>query len=614
MPELTNPAFLSDDELFVANQILGADPHGAGKPDEELYKVALTLDYEYYPVDYETFFLDPYFVGVTGRTLWPQLLDDLLCLYETGKFLEVILTGGIGWGKTMLAKMIASRMLYETSCLRDPAAAFGLQAMSSLYFVNISIKEAMAKKQLYKELKTLLYLSPYFREDFPAMKKVENEQRFPKNVFWVPGASTSSAILGLNMVGGVLDELNFMPVIQRSASSRDAHAPGETRDYAETIYKTMISRMKSRFVENGFDIGKLVLVSSKTFPDTFLERRIEESANDPTVFLRDYATWEPSPKFYGVATFPVIVGDMSTPSRVVPEADGEVAETAGEHVVWAPELYRGEFEGDTDYYLRELAGVATLTREPFIIQWEKVMECVDTTAEFPFSMAESTLQDGAEILPKTFLERDPETGSLRLQNNPSAPRWVHIDLGLTSDAAGFAMGHIAGTKEITRIDKLSEQEVVERVPDIIIDAMLRIVPPKMGEIQFQDIHMLVYELESLGFPVRGVSVDSWQSIGTKQAFVKKGYMAVTESVDKAEPYQTLKQALYEGRVHMMEYAPVLRELRQLQWNRKRDMPDHPPRGSKDVADALCGVVYCLTKYLQFGGTRDISVVTIGKDQ
>ena len=47
---------------------------------------------------------------------------------------------------------------------------------------------------------------------------------------------------------------------------------------------------------------------------------------------------------------------------------------------------------------------------------------------------------------------------------------------------------------------------------------------------------------------------------------------------------------YEGRVRSYFYAPVVEEARGLQHSRMINKPDHAPGGSKDVLDAMCGVV------------------------
>jgi hypothetical protein len=54
-------------------------------------------------------------------------------------------------------------------------------------------------------------------------------------------------------------------------------------------------------------------------------------------------------------------------------------------------------------------------------------------------------------------------------------------------------------------------------------------------------------------------------------------------------------ALYEERLRFYHYSPVLEELQRLEWNPLKNKVDHPPHGSKDVADALAGCVFTLSQ-------------------
>jgi intein/homing endonuclease len=96
---------------------------------------------------------------------------------------------------------------------------------------------------------------------------------------------------------------------------------------------------------------------------------------------------------------------------------------------------------------------------------------------------------------------------------------------------------------------------------------------------------------------------SHNSLDTIQQFNAKGMDAEVVSMDKtAEPYDTFKAALYEGRVKAYHYKPWIDELKSLkrivtrQNTVKIDHPNDPKEGtlSKDVADAVGAVVYGLT--------------------
>ena len=71
------------------------------------------------------------------------------------------------------------------------------------------------------------------------------------------------------------------------------------------------------------------------------------------------------------------------------------------------------------------------------------------------------------------------------------------------------------------------------------------------------------------------------------------------------PYDYLKTALLDGRVHIPEHAKAQRELVQLEYNSVTGNIDHPPRGSKDLADAIAGVVFGITMRTDVWGKHGI---------
>jgi hypothetical protein len=110
--------------------------------------------------------------------------------------------------------------------------------------------------------------------------------------------------------------------------------------------------------------------------------------------------------------------------------------------------------------------------------------------------------------------------------------------------------------------------------------------------------------EDLGFRIYSVSMDGFQSTDSLQQFRKKKFMSDYLSVDKSTlPYEDLRDAIYERRIEFPPYVTQIRfgdtetveiavkELMELQYTGKKI--DHPPQGSKDVADAMAGVVVTL---------------------
>ena len=187
------------------------------------------------------------------------------------------------------------------------------------------------------------------------------------------------------------------------------------------------------------------------------------------------------------------------------------------------------------------------------------------------------------------------------------PRWVHIDLGLTGDAAGVACGYVPGFTRITR------SEVTETLPLIKFDFTLRVPPPPGGEINFAKIRTLLYKLREEGLPIRWVSFDSYQSQDSIQILNGKGFKAGLVSMDKTSlQYDLTKTAFYDNRVELPLHERAKIELLSLERIAKPNkwIIDHPPHGSKDISDAIAGVVSGVSRAIDVWVMHDIPLSEI----
>ena len=107
---------------------------------------------------------------------------------------------------------------------------------------------------------------------------------------------------------------------------------------------------------------------------------------------------------------------------------------------------------------------------------------------------------------------------------------------------------------------------------------------------------MIRRLANYGLKIRYFTSDSFESKAIHQnviTILKGRVFRDIISCDKSpDPYNTLKQVINDGRLIMPPNTVLKRELLQLERRIKRDMtiPDHPENGSKDLADALAGVV------------------------
>ncbi|MEO5355378.1 MAG: hypothetical protein H7835_19495, partial [Magnetococcus sp. XQGC-1] len=467
-----------------------------------------------------------------------------------------------------IALWVTAYSLYQLSCMRDPHGEFDLARSSEITIIFQSITRELARGVDYQRFRAMIEHAPYFRRHFPFDKNIESELRFPNRIIVKPVSGTETAAIGQNVVGGVLDELNYMAIVEKSKSSVDRG----TYDQAIAVYNSIARRRKSRFMKKGKLPGILCLVSSKRYPGQFTDQKEKEARNDPTIYVYDKRTWEIKPWAFSGRFFQVFVGDEARNPRILSEGE----QVGDGQVMDIPVEYLREFETDIMNALRDIAGVSTQTIRPFLVNREAVAACFGTHPSILSRTDVAWPVETVDVLPGYF-------------RAPERKRWAHVDLSLTSDSTGIVMGSVTG------FDRMNRGEHIEILPHIEVDFALEVRPPKGGEISFEKIRTLFCLLRDRGLNLKWISFDSYQSADSIQILRQKGFMTDTISMDKnTAAYDMLKTALYDKRVAMPEHPKLLKELLSLEFDTKRGKVDHPPLSSKDLSDALAGVVFGLS--------------------
>jgi hypothetical protein len=535
-------------------------------------------------VDMETFMFDSMYLGLEEGSIY-RPLRELLIQMDEGSYNEVILMGAIGIGKTFGANVGLMRDIYKLSCMRNPQTSFGIQAKSFITFTVQSVRFSTAKMAIFNEIGSLMSGSPYFREVFPYNQRINSRMEWKEHrIQLIPATSSTTGILSLNVVGGLLDEANFLAKITKS-KSQFADEQGEF-DQARELYNILASRRKSRFNKRGKLPGHLFLASSSRYPTDFTEVRAKMSemngGKDPGILVYNKAQWEGKPRSnFNAEEFRVQVGGESARSKIL--ADNEPP-APGCEVINVPTDFRPDFENDVDKAIRDLAGKPLLSINPFISRRETIQNSFDLARKYGYdqvyTLQEADLEHGIPTPLKSLLRRDV----------PSF-RMAHVDLGWKKDACGIAIGHVAGYKVGVKL--LGEgARTMEVLPVIAIDAVMRIVAPKGGEIDFEKVRSFLKAFRDEGdIDLRYVLTDGFQSVDTRQILKKQGFITDYQSVEKIESSRTMRDALYDGRLFMPAHAHLAKELRELELHYKnnKEKVDHPEHGSKDCVDGIVGV-------------------------
>lgn len=534
-------------------------------------------------------FLGPEYLNIE-KLVRPGLRQALIEIFGTevnphriSDFEDALFTGAIGIGKTTFASIALPYMAHWVLCLNNPQEYFELLPGSRIAFMQMSTSQKQATGVVFGDIFARIKNAKWFIENYPHDDKFTKEIKFPKDIWILPGGSAETMFEGYNILGGILDEM-------------DSHKITEEKDYADVGYDAINSRIASRFPIFGDDgteaghRGLMICLGQMKKGNGFAARKFKELKKKKKAYVWRQTIWES----FGWDRYT----DKSTGKRnsfwydtkrkrIVSDTMVQMLDSV-EHIMEIPTTYRNQFETNPEKALRDLAGIPPAASDPFISLVDRIEEARDRWQD-RHDNSGSPVQDHAHrILFEPWFRA----------NGDPRKRHIHIDLGISSegDALGMAMGYV---------EAVVESDDGEKKPYIVFDALMRMHAAPGQEILISDVRRIIYDLkEDRGFRVYSVSMDGFQSTDTLQQLRKKKYMADYLSVDRSTlPYEDLRDAIYERRIEFPPYITHLRlgdtdtveiavkELMELQYTGKKI--DHPPQGSKDVADAMAGVVNTL---------------------
>lgn len=639
--KLTPPArrwFLSQVERVMA---------GETATIEALYSV----DYKRIPVDPITFLTHTDYVGhMKCWPAWVSIFEEVCAPFSGVR--ELNITGAQGLGKTTFASgLVFSYKIHRLSCLKDPSRFYGLAPRTQIGFGLY----AMTKKQIqrcgfYTLRDQIIDCSPYFKEVFPRIqygKETISWEHGETRILVETGSERIHAI-GRSLFAVVADELNYYDRGERTAQ--------RARDLVSEVSK----RLGSRFVQYGGDIPGIACFVSQTRTESdFLEQRIKKMGKRPGVKVIRGPRWKFNPLGYehqhdpdrgviggfreGDTTFRVFKGtetiDPVILDVVLQRADGtyEVTPDLGveqdaypaEHIIDVPVTHFQEFVDDLYDALRLTADVPSSAATPFFARKEVIRASFRDDLPFPFSTQTIPCYEGSTLKIRDGFNHKAVTGIFMGQHaplrHPYAPRYIHLDLALgqskEADRAGIAMIHPSAhffddrDPGDTTDDpaQVGEQVVIK---DIEVDFYLALEGGPFGQaIDFLKVRIFIEWLRRIGFWIRKVSADSYQSFDMLQRLREQGFITEVLSVDRnAKAYKVVRQVFSEGRFaipYPRGYTPaqwgdeaealkrviLFQEILGLEHNVQTDKVDHRDKnpdgskGSKDIIDGITGASF-----------------------
>lgn len=564
-----------------------------------------------FPVDIEEFIKSRHFFG-DQIEVWPTLWEDLkamnpdvICGEEPVH--EVLMGGATGTGKTTLCHCTNGYQLYLFTCFATPQRLFPdiRVPATPIVFMFQSVSSEVTKRVLYKPFRQMFTGMPYTMKYVGWDKHKDSTLDLEGNITVVPALAAVESMVGQAIAGGMIDEANFMNVVVNSKRVAGPRGQGGTFDQAEESYRNITRRRKSRFATKGMSIGTLCTLSSTRYKDDFMDRRQREvrEFKEQNVHIFRRKQYEVQPKYQDpeLKKFRLLVGNDRYHTRVLKETDVEGVDfPSGGQIELIPMGYLTDFMRDPEGSLRDVVGISTDTISAFIAQRHKIVDAiVEGSAIGLRHWVDRPDADLAEGMPQ-WLE-----GSLPPKNQRKAPRWAHVDLSAVKDRCGIAIIRPLGMMNV--IDP--KTNLVETQPKFAIESVITLKPSEINPVDIGEIRRWLMQLIAFhGVNIVEVSFDGWQSQESRTTLRQSGVMTRLISMDKTiEPYEYLRRSLYEDRVAMVDHEIARVELANLEYHQDKDKVDHPPKGSKDAADAICGAIYaCAT-------SRNLRAMTGFKD-
>lgn len=551
--------------------------------------------FERTPVSIETFIDSEEFLGATDINIWPEVRKTLIELngdWWTGidrkkggkAWNGATLMGATGTAKSTISMISTMYHCYLLSCMKNPQGWYGLPKNTSIVFAIMAAKPHVMKKVIYVPMRKYITQMPYFQKHMMPDKLIESEMLFTeKNIRIVPAGGDEDAILGEAIVGGIVDEINFMNVVLRSKKAEVTSGRAGMYDQAEQVHSTMTRRKRGRFTREGPMIGIVFASSSTRYKGDFTDKRKAMvdagTLSSEYIYNRRQFDVVPATRFT-TGTFRFMIGNgMQHDCRVLRDDE---ASPEGAWVLDIPREYMDDFITKPYDSMRDVLGISNNALSPFIKMRHKISDCVE---------------DGKEYGLESFLVRDhvilgehgmPQVKSEHYCMNPSRPRYVHIDLSRNGDRCGIAMVRFEGMREVAR-----SNGVRELLPVGVVEMACTIAPDANNEIDVAEVRAFVKHLkDKYGYPIKSVTYDNVDSRESIQTWRKSGMRAGQLSVDRGDAhYKQLRDAMYDQRLYLPDDDLLTTEILELEYDSSKFKIDHPVHGSKDCADAVCGA-YC----------------------
>ena len=519
------------------------------------------------PVDLRTFVTSPDYLGL------PPLSDHQYTLIEKssqiykestliklfgeqeGKRMhkqtcnEVIAQLGKGSGKDYSSTISTAYIVYLLLCLKDPATYYGKPPGDSIDILNIAINAQQANNVFFKGFKTRIERSPWFAGKYD-MKA--SEMKFDKAVTVHSGHSEREAWEGYNVIIVILDEISGFAI-----ENTTGHDQAKT---ADAIYDMYRASVMSRFP----DFGKVILLSFPRFKNDPIQKFYESVIGEKETIVRSKT----------------MKMDDDLPDGI--EGNEITVEWEEDNII--------SYKYPKTYALKRPTWEVNPTKkiEDFKVDFFRNMpDALGRFACMPAEMIDAFFKSREKVekaFNKTNLGID-SFGRLEEWFKPDEDKkyFIHVDLAQKHDHCAVSMAHVDRWVNVKITNEYSQP-----APIVVVDAVRYWTPTPDKSVDFTEVKDYILSLKTRGFNIRVCTFDRWNSHDMMQQL--KQYNINTEILSVAKKhYDDMAMVILEERLNGPHIPLLIDELLQLKI--MRDKVDHPRKGSKDLADAVCGSIF-----------------------
>jgi hypothetical protein len=476
-----------------------------------------------------TFAMDPRFCGLSDiPTLFPMQYKVLReFMSPMARCRVLVLVCGMRSGKGVLGSIIAWYAAHELLAMENPQAFLGLAPNQEIQILNVAASRAQAKNNVFKHIADRLNSGGEWFVEIRKQAKITGLE--------IRLPKNVVIRCGHSKASTLVGATSYVVILDELARFKDT----DGRDNANEVYEKL-SATTATFPER----ARILVLTSPEWEGDKSIRLLEEalSVDDegrplyPHMYALQMPTWEAN-------------------------------RNLGQQELW--ERFAGA--ANPTAFWRDFGAQPPRAVEAYYPDPDRWVRQADPERQHPFD----------------------EHGHMADWFEPccDSRRYVHVDLGLSRDACGFAMAHKPVPGCLCYEGKGAPPN--PKAKKVVLDLCGRFLPGPSGEINFESVRQLIRDLQDRGFNIKGggVTFDGWQSVDSQQTLKREGYRTATLSVDRdLVAHDTLQELINTDELSFYDLPVLIKEAGQLQL-RKGSKVDHPAGGSKDVVDAVAAAVF-----------------------